>query len=322
MTDQNTDWPSAVDVSLVVRKNSYGKSQKLKFLDQIGELLSKRSFTRLLKKSKNSPQSMLDVGGGYNASLLKPALEILPQKGKWNWKDNNCSATGVCDESGVWFPWEIRDAAISLGGIKTANEFQSFFGKLSNEIAAGCTAGLLSYGIPGFNPSAKSAENIPKRQLIDTTVSFLTSLQKMEQTGTLLRPSIGSNPEELSVWKRVLRSERVITNGDYEIWRAFGSPISALNDFYKSLFAFFPILIFTFYFLNRSSKRYEFQKYLALNLIISVVIYCIIVSVTQISAGFQIEKQLYLIPVQPIFVLLFALMTTIVIARLMETKDE
>lgn len=58
-----------MDISLVVRKNSYGESQKLNFLDQVGEFLSKRSFTRILNKSKNSPQSMLDVGCGYNASL-------------------------------------------------------------------------------------------------------------------------------------------------------------------------------------------------------------------------------------------------------------
>jgi ubiquinone/menaquinone biosynthesis C-methylase UbiE len=52
-----------------VRTNSYGESQKLNFLDHFGELLSKRSFTRLLKKNKNSERSMLDVGCGFNARL-------------------------------------------------------------------------------------------------------------------------------------------------------------------------------------------------------------------------------------------------------------
>jgi SAM-dependent methyltransferase len=58
-----------VDVLLDVRINSYGESRKLNFLDQFGEFLSKRNFTRLLKKSKHQSQSMLDVGCGYNASL-------------------------------------------------------------------------------------------------------------------------------------------------------------------------------------------------------------------------------------------------------------
>ena len=64
-----------VDVLLGVRINSYGQSQKLNFLDQVGQFLSKRSFTRLLKKSKNPSHTILDVGCGYNASLTAGVRE-------------------------------------------------------------------------------------------------------------------------------------------------------------------------------------------------------------------------------------------------------
>jgi hypothetical protein len=251
-----------------------------------------------------------------SARIIKPALEAIPAEGSWNWKSNNCSSTGVCDESGVWFPWEIRDAAISHAGIKTANEFQKFFGALADEIDSGCETGQLSCGISGFNPSAKSVENIPIRQLVDTTIAFITSLQNMEQTGTVLRPAVGDNVDELLVWNRVTNSDRLVTEGEYQVWQALGSPVLALNNFYKALLTFFPILLIGFFYFFWSDKRYRLQKYIAFTLLLSAWIYSAIVAVTQISAGFQIEKQLYLIPAQPIFILAFVLMATLVLGKL------
>lgn len=58
-----------------MRENSYGQSRKLNFLDLVGEYLSKRSFTRLLKRNKNLQKSMLDAGCGFNARLTSGIWE-------------------------------------------------------------------------------------------------------------------------------------------------------------------------------------------------------------------------------------------------------
>lgn len=58
-----------------MRANSYGQSRKLNFLDLVGEYLSKRSFTRLLKRNENLQRSMLDAGCGFNARLTSGIRE-------------------------------------------------------------------------------------------------------------------------------------------------------------------------------------------------------------------------------------------------------
>ena len=105
---------------------------------------------------------------------LKPFLEGPPNTG---WKAASCSSSlRICDESTVWFPWELRDALQLAGLGKTAKDFEINFGKIKDEIATGCDSGIIRCGRQGLAPGVISIFKMSKRSIIDSYGSALAFL--------------------------------------------------------------------------------------------------------------------------------------------------
>ena len=85
-------------------------------------------------------------GVSETARSLRPYLEGPPNTG---WKADSCAASMICDESSAWFPWEFRQAAMSVLTARTPNEpvtaarFQALFRTIAEDIERACSDGRL-----------------------------------------------------------------------------------------------------------------------------------------------------------------------------------
>ena len=75
------------------------------------------------------------------AAKLAPYLESPNDP----WKAIDCQWGGlhICDESGTWFPWDLRSAAEATGEIHSVQDFQRFFSHVVDDIARACSDGKL-----------------------------------------------------------------------------------------------------------------------------------------------------------------------------------
>lgn len=111
-------------------------------------------------------QSMREAAYGVSptAAMLKPYLEGPPNTG---WRADSCAALDICDESSLWFMWELRAAAASVLGSRrprapvAAKDFQAFFSAIATEIDAACSEGRLSCGSGGAVVGLPPLRRIP-----------------------------------------------------------------------------------------------------------------------------------------------------------------
>jgi hypothetical protein len=139
------------------------------------------------------------------AKSLAPYLELGPNVG---WKMNSCgSPIKVCDESAAWFPWELRDAAVSSGGARNAADFQSIFKKISNDIEEACDAKLLTCGSSGIAPGSKalgSSDINPLKSYFLMNMKYIFNLPTGGRISSPDRYTVPSK-EVLDEWHNVVR---------------------------------------------------------------------------------------------------------------------
>lgn len=88
---------------------------------------------------------------------LRPYLESEINLG---WKRFNCELTNVCDESGLWFPFELRDAIAATGKVHSDLEMQVYMASISERVDAACFSGDLACGGKGFVPMVGNLSEI------------------------------------------------------------------------------------------------------------------------------------------------------------------
>lgn len=136
-------------------------------------------------------------------SKLRPYLELAPEQG---WRATSCqSAMKICDESGAWFPWDLRDAVQSAGLGKSASAFNATFEAIAKEISAGCREKRILCERPGLAPGLDSLDSLSPRVIGN---AFLYGV------GELLNPDSGRSSRPVSqsitesqaqLWNRVAR---------------------------------------------------------------------------------------------------------------------
>ncbi len=71
------------------------------------------------------------------AAVLKNYLE--PATDPWKQIDCNDPLTHICDDSGLWFEWDLQTAAVAAGQVHSVADFQTYFNKLADQISAACS---------------------------------------------------------------------------------------------------------------------------------------------------------------------------------------
>jgi len=233
------------------------------------------------------------------AFSLKPTLDGPPNTG---WKSFNCSATKVCDESGSWFSWELRSAAVINQHISNEVEFQSFFGRLADQIASACKDHGLTCGNTGSAPSAKALNDIPIHELIDTTIKAFASLFNVDQAENVGHLDNGQDPAELKIWHSTVHFKYLIVQDNYSNWKGMAQSISFLRNLYRSII---PILFIVAIFslsLKRSTLL-RILKWYALAIFGAMLIFSAGLAVLESSFGFGAPFSFYALPMQPLLLI-------------------
>src|SRR5665647_2564080 len=85
------------------------------------------------------------------------------------WIDHSCEyqkdTVVPCDDYGSYISWAMRDAAVQTG-VSTAAEFQEFFRRIADEIAAACNSGELTCGHGGLFGVLPPLDSLSKRVVV------------------------------------------------------------------------------------------------------------------------------------------------------------
>lgn len=135
-------------------------------------------------------------------SQLKPTLE---QANGVGWRGAACSTISVCDESGAWFPWELRDAAQTAGLADSATEFESTFRTISNDIERACDKKLILCGVRGLAPGIGDPFDIPIKNLVDAQAMAISDLLWWQTNGVNgVREIVDSNYVLYQEWESIV----------------------------------------------------------------------------------------------------------------------
>ena len=233
-----------------------------------------------------------------NAALLAPSLELEPGQG---WQVHACNAPmKLCDNSGGWFTWQVRDAAISTGLVNNEVSFQNFFLEISKDIKTACENQTLSCGPVGLGVGAKPLLELPIDQIFNFSLAnLISSIPKNDQpTGLIATPDqYGASGEIVNLYHEVVK------------YRA--EPMNSLSVATESLLlrnlqkVYFPLQTIAFYvsvvgYLLAWRHRKRRIIYSSLGFGLCAIVLCAIgVAIAQVSYGWRVEGP-YLLPIQPI----------------------
>jgi hypothetical protein len=114
------------------------------------------------------------------ASLLRPLLES--KEHEWF---PACNSLKLCDNSGAWFTWQIRDLAVLTGFVYSERTFQQFFQNIANDIAKACDQNRFACVKASTLVGSKPVQDIPKLQLLEYVVKNLRVLLPFNRTSNL-----------------------------------------------------------------------------------------------------------------------------------------
>jgi hypothetical protein len=97
---------------------------------------------------------------------LKPHLELPDGTG---WRGQACnSPLRICNETALWFTWDLRDAVVLAGLSNNAIEFENFFRKVSSEISVGCEKKVIACGSHGLAPGIGPFSEMSPRHIVES----------------------------------------------------------------------------------------------------------------------------------------------------------
>lgn len=134
--------------------------------------------------------------------LLKPYLELPQSQG---WRGTSCaSLMKICDESGAWFPWDLRDAVQSAGLGRSAKDFEKSLRTIQVEIDYACEQKKISCERKGIAPGLDSLDSISPRLVINSIFYGVAELVN-PRSGQATRPSgINVSPDSGRLWGEIV----------------------------------------------------------------------------------------------------------------------
>jgi hypothetical protein len=233
-----------------------------------------------------------------NAAKLKPWLEIQPGEG-WQFYPCN-SPIKLCDNSGGWFTWQVRDAAISTGVVNNEREFQDFFQQISTDIKLACQRKEIICGASSLGVGVKSLNDLPIGKIFEyATQNALSALKlNFESKGEVATPDqYGASDHIVETFHKIVnyRSEAsTLVSG-----LSYSETLRIIQKGYIPL----QVLLICLSILGYIKARKEEDRVLTYGALIfgllGIILVSFGVSLAQVSFGWRTEGP-YLLPIQPL----------------------
>ncbi len=132
------------------------------------------------------------------ARELEPYLELPDGEG---WRFFPCVEFGICDDSMVWFTWDLRHAIEDAGLGESAVAFEATNRRIREDIEAACREGTLDCGAGGLGPGLPPLSALSRRELLD---AFPLALQQMLalEVGSMERRLPPISADQVELWQR------------------------------------------------------------------------------------------------------------------------
>jgi hypothetical protein len=233
-----------------------------------------------------------------NAALMAPSLELGLGEG---WQVHACNAPmKLCDNSGGWFTWQLRDAAISTGLVNNEVSFQNFFLQISQDIRVACDDQALQCGPLGLGVGAKPLRELPVAQVIDFSYANLVSSipKNFQPAGLVATPDqYGASGEIVNLYHEVVKYRAQPMNSTNV--PTDSSLLKNIEKFYFPLQTLALYVSIVGYLLAWRHKKKQLI-YASLGFGTFAILLCSIgVAIAQVSYGWRVEGP-YLLPIQPI----------------------
>lgn len=240
------------------------------------------------------------------AKKLEFYLEGPPNTG---WKIPNCQQTGNCAESGgAWFPFELRDAAMSAMNLKSEVQFQNFFSQIKNDIEEACRKHALKCGNSGLGVGIGPLKISEIPQISKYTWAFFSSFLNLNQASNFgYASNVGVSEEVINTWK--VATGLTIKPSLHTTWvnKFDRSILMVLRYVYQGLISI-TICMFVFRILNRRFVylRNQSENFVVLFSLSSIFLVSLIYGLISNSWGFIAYPWLYGMVAQPIFMVFIA----------------
>jgi hypothetical protein len=247
------------------------------------------------------------------AKSLEKSLETPPNTG---WKIFNCQQSGVCDETGPWFPFELRDVATQVFGIDSEAKFQQVFRQIADDILEACNSKVIKCKRAGFSTGTLSLQEIPKRQMVNDLAIYFSSLSNLDQANEIVRRDGGSDPAQLKIWDSVVHINRLFMPDDKHLFLVLGDVVANLKVLYSKIY---PVLIIIFaiaILLPRQNSNIASQVRLMLLFLFSTIaLYGVGMAIFHSATNNSAGSSFYTQPAAPIFLTMLLLSLHLTIAE-------
>ena len=253
----------------------------------------KRAYVIVTKKQREAVYKV-----SKNAAFLENSLELNSGEG---WQTHACNAPiQLCDNSGGWFTWQLRDAAIATGLIRNEIEFQAFFKEISEDIEDACDKKIFACGRPSLGVGVKSPQELPLSTIIDYGIDNIlsTSPIKLKPNGLVATPDqYGASSEVVALYHKVIKYST--TQSDSRFVQGYSSKLQRLQSLYFPIQNLILLVSLVGFILAwRTPIRRLVYTSLAFGLT-AILLNSIGVSIAQVSFGWRVEGP-YLLPIQAI----------------------
>jgi hypothetical protein len=233
----------------------------------------------------------------HNARLMKPFLESPAN----NWNVPACSILKLCDNSGSWFTWQVRDAAVATGLVYSERTFQSFFKEIARDIQNACDTSIFDCTRKPEFVGMKPLIEVPLSRLKNFTLSNLKVVVPLKLNSFQFptkTDAFGAPDEVVKMYHEVVRYDSVSSYDEEQI-ESTSKILGNIDKFYLILNVLFLLLgvigiIFGFF---RNFNLY--LNLVALFLFAGIFSQLIGTSLAQISFGTTPGSQLYVLMVYP-----------------------
>ena len=246
-----------------------------------------------------------------NASKLAPYLDGPAIENMTNWKSFNCANTGICNEAGSWFTYELRDAAVAAASIKSEREFQAFFDQISIDIKEACSSGALQCGLKPLGVGTLPIDQMNFKAVGESTVRAFASILDFSGAENVSRTETSSSPELNQYWHSVIKFKESPTNGSFSQWTTLGNTITLLKKMYSfATLAIFVLLLLIFLIQPKKFISPQYRSTLFF-VIPAFLLFIGGMGIFETVLGFPAGFSLYTIPGQTVFLaILFILIAS------------
>jgi hypothetical protein len=262
----------------------------------------KGSTNNLSSVPINKSQREIVYSISPTASALKEQLETAPNTG---WKVYSCAQAGICDESGPWFPFELRDVATNVFGIRSEVDFQSTFRKIADDIELACKQKVIECKRSGTETGTLNLLDLSKRMLLNDLGVYMSSLLNLDQANDITRRDGGSDPQQLELWNSVVKVDRLFMSNDKEIYLVLGDLLVSIKRIFIAFYAIFCLIGVLFLLCGRlQDKTAKVLRQFQIYLFLVVITYGLGMAIFHASTNVPSGNSLYTQPIVPVFCLL------------------